>query len=92
MDMMGCVKNTNKSLGNETEMSIKKNIKGTVVLMKKNVLDLNDFGSSFLDWVYEMFNKRVSIQLISSTHCDPCMYHLITNICIFNIYRICMFF
>ncbi|KAI3803989.1 hypothetical protein L1987_32156 [Smallanthus sonchifolius] len=61
-NMMACVKNTN-----ETD-TMKKQIKGTVVLMKKNVLDLNDFGSSFLDWVYEIFNKRVSIQLISSTH------------------------
>ncbi|KAL8234443.1 hypothetical protein R6Q59_020543 [Mikania micrantha] len=72
MSVMGCAKNTKKSAEHETEVPIKKKkIKGTVVLMKKNVLDLNDFGSSFLDWVYEMFNKRVSIQLISSTHCDP---------------------
>ncbi|KAI7726002.1 hypothetical protein M8C21_020677, partial [Ambrosia artemisiifolia] len=41
----------------------------------KNVLDLHDYGASFLDWVYEtILHKRVSIQLISSTHCDPCMY------------------
>lgn len=72
--MMGaCVKTNNNSSVDETESMKKKKIKGTVVLMKKNVLDLNDFGSSFLDWVYEIFNKRVSIRLISSTHCDPCI-------------------
>ncbi|KAK1419279.1 hypothetical protein QVD17_28443 [Tagetes erecta] len=73
MNMMGsCVKNNNNNTSpDETESMKKTKIKGTVVLMKKNVLDLHDFGSSFLDWVYEMFNKRVSMQLISSTHCDP---------------------
>ncbi|KAF5786360.1 putative linoleate 9S-lipoxygenase [Helianthus annuus] len=72
MNMMPCVKNTNNKSVHESEMSMKKPIKGTVVLMKKNVLDVKDFGASFFDWVYEtIFHKRVSIQLISSTHCDP---------------------
>ncbi|KAK9070900.1 hypothetical protein SSX86_009468 [Deinandra increscens subsp. villosa] len=72
MKMIPCVKNTESVSGEEMEMAMKKKkIKGTVVLMKKNVLDLKDWGASFLDWVYEIFNKRVSIQLISSAHCDP---------------------
>nr|XP_043625443.1 probable linoleate 9S-lipoxygenase 5 [Erigeron canadensis] len=63
-------KNSSNGYGDEPEL-MKKMITGTVVLMKKNVLDVNDFGASFLDRVYELFGKRVSIQLISSTHCDP---------------------
>ncbi|KAJ9538367.1 hypothetical protein OSB04_031100 [Centaurea solstitialis] len=66
-DMMLCVKNSEKNI----EGAKKKIINGTVVLMKKNFLDLNDFGSSILDRLYEIFGKRVSIQLISSTHHDP---------------------
>ncbi|KVH93590.1 Lipase/lipooxygenase, PLAT/LH2 [Cynara cardunculus var. scolymus] len=69
-NMMACVKNSNKNCGGEE--AEKKKINGTVVLMKKNFLDLNDFGSSILDRLYEIFGKRVSIQLISSTHRDPC--------------------
>lgn len=49
----------------------RKKIKGRVVLMKKNVLDTTDPGASVLDWLYELFGKGVSIQLISSVHCDP---------------------
>ncbi|XP_071716401.1 probable linoleate 9S-lipoxygenase 5 [Rutidosis leptorrhynchoides] len=71
MDVIKCGKNSNKSFGDETENTMKKKIKGTIVLMKKNFLDLNNFGASFLDRVYEIIGKRVSIQLISSTHSDP---------------------
>ncbi|CAK9186383.1 unnamed protein product [Ilex paraguariensis] len=46
-------------------------IKGTIKLMKKNVLDFNDVGASFLDLVYELFGKGVSLQLISAVHGDP---------------------
>ena len=42
-----------------------KKIKGTVVLMKKLVLDLNDFDASVLDCVDELLGKRVSLQLIN---------------------------
>ncbi|KAJ8547370.1 hypothetical protein K7X08_010956 [Anisodus acutangulus] len=45
-------------------------IKGTVVLRKKNVLNFKDAGSSFLDQMYELFGKRVSLQLISAVHAD----------------------
>ncbi|XP_071716833.1 probable linoleate 9S-lipoxygenase 5 [Rutidosis leptorrhynchoides] len=73
MDFITHGKNSNKSVGDKTENTMikKEKIIGTVVLMKKNVLDLNDFGASFLDHVYEIIGKRVSIQLISSTHSDP---------------------
>ncbi|CAI9778905.1 unnamed protein product [Fraxinus pennsylvanica] len=46
-------------------------IKGTVVLRKKNFMDMTDVGASFLDRVYEIFRKGVSLQLISATHADP---------------------
>lgn len=70
MNVIACGKNSKNRYEDEAEM-MKKTIKGTVVLMKKNVLDLNDFGASLLDRVYEIFGKHVSLQLISSTHCDP---------------------
>ncbi|KAB2619776.1 linoleate 9S-lipoxygenase 5 [Pyrus ussuriensis x Pyrus communis] len=46
-------------------------INGTVVLMKKNVLDFNDFNASVLDRVHELVGQRVSLQLISAVHGDP---------------------
>ncbi|CAL9003350.1 unnamed protein product [Prunus brigantina] len=48
-----------------------KKIKGRVVLMKKNVLDLNDLTASVLDRVGELVGKAVSLQLISSVNGDP---------------------
>ncbi|KAL6185458.1 hypothetical protein ACLB2K_041591 [Fragaria x ananassa] len=44
-----------------------KKIKGTVVLMKNNVLDFNDFHASVLDRVHEFLGQGVSLQLISAT-------------------------
>lgn len=48
-----------------------KKIEGTVVLMKKNVLDTSDFYASFIDKIYEIAGKHVSLQLISAVHLDP---------------------
>ncbi|KAF5463411.1 hypothetical protein F2P56_019328 [Juglans regia] len=45
-----------------------KKIEGTVVLMKKNVLDFNDFNASVLDRVHELFGQRVSLQLVSAVN------------------------
>ncbi|KAE8685002.1 SNARE associated Golgi protein family isoform 1 [Hibiscus syriacus] len=45
-------------------------MKATVVLMKKNVLDFNDFHASFLDGFHELLGKRVSFQLISTESGD----------------------
>ncbi|XP_050371801.1 probable linoleate 9S-lipoxygenase 5 [Argentina anserina] len=42
-----------------------KKIKGTVVLMKNNVLDFNDFHASVVDRVHELLGQGVSLQLIS---------------------------
>lgn len=42
-----------------------KKIKGTVVLMKKNLLDFTDVPASFLDRIHELVGKGVSLQLIS---------------------------
>ncbi|GKV19587.1 hypothetical protein SLEP1_g29824 [Rubroshorea leprosula] len=55
--------------GEVEEMKLK--IKGTVVLMKKNVLDLTDVKASVLDRFHECFGKGVSFQLVSATHTDP---------------------
>ncbi|KAH6816455.1 PLAT/LH2 domain-containing lipoxygenase family protein [Perilla frutescens var. frutescens] len=43
-------------------------IKGTVVLKKKNVMDVTDIGASFLDRFHELFGKGVSFRLIGA-HC-----------------------
>lgn len=45
-------------------------VTGTVVLMKKNVLDLTDVGASLLDRFHEVFGKGVSLQLISADHAE----------------------
>ncbi|KAL0921677.1 hypothetical protein M5K25_008774 [Dendrobium thyrsiflorum] len=45
-------------------------IQGTVVLMKKNVLDFNDFNASLLDNLSEFVGDRVSFQLVSATSGD----------------------
>lgn len=46
-------------------------LKGSVVLMRKNVLDLNDFGATIIDGIGEFLGKGVTCQLISSTLVDP---------------------
>ncbi|XP_050274138.1 probable linoleate 9S-lipoxygenase 5 [Quercus robur] len=46
-------------------------VKGTVVLMKKNVLDFNDFHASFLDRLHEFLGQKVSLQLMSAVNGDP---------------------
>ncbi|XP_021282192.1 linoleate 9S-lipoxygenase 6-like [Herrania umbratica] len=46
-------------------------IKGTVVLMKKNVLDFNAFGSSAVDNVLELVGQQVTMQLVSAQNADP---------------------
>ncbi|XP_076927913.1 putative linoleate 9S-lipoxygenase 5 [Bidens hawaiensis] len=43
-------------------------MKGKVVLKKKNALDVNDIGASFLDGVHELFGQNISFQLISAIH------------------------
>ncbi|KAF9618796.1 hypothetical protein IFM89_002664 [Coptis chinensis] len=55
----------------EGEMGMSKKIQGTVVLMRKSMLDFNGFHASFLDSVHELLGKRVSLQLISADTADP---------------------
>ncbi|XP_078168945.1 putative linoleate 9S-lipoxygenase 4 isoform X1 [Carex rostrata] len=43
-------------------------IAGSVVLMKKNVMDPNDYNPSLLHGAHELLDKTVSFQLVSSTH------------------------
>ncbi|GKV20693.1 hypothetical protein SLEP1_g30780 [Rubroshorea leprosula] len=48
-----------------------KKVMGTVVLMKKNVLDFNDFNASIIDRLDELIGRKVSLQLISAENGDP---------------------
>ncbi|OMO61205.1 Lipoxygenase [Corchorus capsularis] len=66
-----CTKPKTQDKSMEEEIMEKKKIKGTVVLMKKNVLDMNDLKASLFDRVHELFGKGVSLQLISAENTDP---------------------
>lgn len=66
-----CGKPKTKDKGVIEEDDEKMKIKGTVVLMKKNVMDMNDLTASCLDRVYEVFGRGVSLQLISAVYTDP---------------------
>ncbi|GKV50453.1 hypothetical protein SLEP1_g57155 [Rubroshorea leprosula] len=48
-----------------------KKVMGTAVLMKKNVLDFNDFNASIKDRFDELIGRKVSLQLISAENGDP---------------------
>ena len=62
----------NKITGNDDDDNgNNKKIEGTVVLMKKNVLDFNDFHASLLDRFHELLGQRVCLQLISAVNADP---------------------
>lgn len=47
-----------------------KNIKGKVVLMKKNVLEFTDLAASVLDRFSELVGNKVSFRLISADHAE----------------------
>ncbi|KAL4642503.1 hypothetical protein ACB092_02G023500 [Castanea dentata] len=67
---MFCGKTKKKNINNH-KVGESKKVKGTVVLMKKNVLDFHDIKASFIDRIHELLGKGVSMQLISSVHPDP---------------------
>ncbi|XP_043716745.1 probable linoleate 9S-lipoxygenase 5 [Telopea speciosissima] len=46
-------------------------IRGSVELMKKTVLDLNDFHASITDWVDELLGNGISFHLIGAVIGDP---------------------
>lgn len=50
----------------EVEAKKKRKVKGTVVLKKKNLMDVTDVGASVVDRIYELLGKGISLQLISS--------------------------
>ncbi|KAH0726822.1 hypothetical protein KY284_002687 [Solanum tuberosum] len=56
-----------------------KKVKGTVVLMKKNVLDFTDVNASIVDGVLDFLGRRVSFQLISNSVHDGQYSHLHLN-------------
>ncbi|CAH9073721.1 unnamed protein product [Cuscuta epithymum] len=49
-----------------TPAAQKKTVKGTAVLMRKNVLDFNDFNGSIVDNISDILGQKVSIEFISS--------------------------
>ncbi|XP_058738567.1 probable linoleate 9S-lipoxygenase 5 [Vicia villosa] len=49
----------------------KKMMIGKVVLMKKNMLDFNDFSASIIDNIHELLGKKISLQLVSEAKLDP---------------------
>ncbi|KAL3538117.1 hypothetical protein ACH5RR_001483 [Cinchona calisaya] len=78
MDLLSCLfdpckilEQVVKSLAGKRSEINKKKIKGTVVLMKKNVLDFNDFNASIIDDVRELLDKKISLQLVSAVNGDP---------------------
>ena len=84
-------------IGDDGDNGSNKKIEGTVVLMKKNVLDFNDFNASVIDSVKELLGQRVSLQLISAVNGDPGNYFLIFSIfnntsTIFGIFILFMIF
>ncbi|XP_042413287.1 probable linoleate 9S-lipoxygenase 5 isoform X1 [Zingiber officinale] len=46
-------------------------VEATVVLMRKNVLDFNDFTATLIDNVQELLGQSISFQLVSATVGDP---------------------
>ncbi|KAI8027473.1 putative linoleate 9S-lipoxygenase 5 [Camellia lanceoleosa] len=48
-----------------------KKIKGTVVLMKKSLLDFDGFSLPLVDRIEEVVGQKVSLQLISAVNGDP---------------------
>jgi linoleate 9S-lipoxygenase len=59
-------------IGDLTGLHKHARLKGSEVIMRKNVLDLNDFGATVID---EFLGKGVTCQLISSTVVDPSEHH-----------------
>lgn len=60
-----------EELDSSKRMKLEKmNIKGTVVLMKKNLFELNDVVASVRDRFDEVLGHKVSLQLISSVNFD----------------------
>ena len=84
--MMGVGKVLNVIRGEKVNNKIKKKIKGRVVLMKKNVLEFNDFHASITDRVHELFDNRVTFQLISAVNGDSGNYLFLfpSLLCHFN--------
>jgi len=72
--------------GNETTT---KKVKGTVVLMKKNVLDFNDFNASFLDRLHEFLGNKITLRLVSSDVTDSGKKQNL-NFLNFEIFQFCL--
>jgi len=67
-------------------MNKRDRVRGTVILMKKNVLDFNDLSASLLDRLHEFVGKRVSLQLISASQADPGQYFFLFHVQIISLH------
>nr|APC65298.1 putative linoleate 9S-lipoxygenase [Allium cepa] len=67
--MLSCFRNIVHLIIGKNEIDAENTIaiEGTAVLMKRNVLDFNDFNASILDGVHDFFRQKVSFQLVSSS-------------------------
>lgn len=61
----------NGSKWTKHEVAEIKMIKGTVLLMRKNLLDFNDLKASLVDKFAEFRGHKISLQLISAVNGDP---------------------
>lgn len=57
--------------GRNHESRTSTKIKGSVVLVKSNVVGFNDFADSLLDGLHELVGSGISFELVSATVGDP---------------------
>lgn len=65
-------------------LSPTKKIKATVVLMRKNVLDFNDFNASIIDNLSDFLGQKVSVELVSSSQADQGQFLLLLSLHFFS--------
>lgn len=62
----------------------KKTIKGKVILIRSNVLNITGFHSSILDGFTELLGSGIVLQLVSATEIDShCKFFILVN-CFYN--------
>lgn len=71
----------NKIKGKLEQREKGERIEGIAFVMKKNVLNGADCKAPMLDRFAEILGNSISFQLISSTHTDPGLFHLLLLIC-----------
>ena len=72
--ILGRVLNAASDVVNEVASRRKKSekiIRGTVILVKKNVLAFNALHTTVVDSVFELLGQGVTLQLVSADNADP---------------------